>query len=404
MGPSTTTHMLLGALIGWGILSPVAKQHAWAPGPVSDWTSGSKGWIIWVSLAIMLADSLIGLSWLVLRPALTHAPAIFNHIRQNYQNGTLSKFTTSASIESQTSYTPLNPISSSTSNRPPIDAPLSQQISPTLFFSISALSIAIFFTFLHFSFPSFPPSYALLSLLIAVVLSIMGVRAQGETDINPVSGISKLTQLLFALVASSKNPNHIITNLLAGAISESGALQAGDMMQDLKTGHLLGASPKAQFYGQMIGSAVGAVVSALVYKLYISVYPIPGELFQTPTAYVWIFTARLVTGKGLPPMAWQFALGFGLLFAGFTCVRIWAKEAGKAWAEWIPGGIAVAVGMYNVPSFTLARFAGGVIVALWAWYGREETKVVVLASGLILGEGVGSVVNLGLASGSVPHL
>lgn len=128
----------------------------------------------------------------------------------------------------------------------------------------------------------------------------MGVRALGETDLNPVSGISKLTQLLFALVTSSSDPNHIITNLLAGAISESGAVQAGDMMQDLKTGHLLGASPRAQFYGQMIGSAVGAVVSALVYKLYVSVYPIPGDLFQTPTAYVWVFTAQLVTGKGLP--------------------------------------------------------------------------------------------------------
>jgi uncharacterized oligopeptide transporter (OPT) family protein len=40
---------------------------------------------------------------------------------------------------------------------------------------------------------------------------------------------------------------------LSGAIAEAGAQQAGDMMQDLKTGHLLKASPKAQFFGQMIG-------------------------------------------------------------------------------------------------------------------------------------------------------
>ena len=175
-------------------------------------------------------------------------------------------------------------------------------------------------------------------------------------------------------------------------------------MQDLKTGHLLGASPRAQFYGQMIGSGVGAIVTALVYKLYISVYPIPGKLFQTPTAYVWIFTARLVTGKGLPPMAAQFAVGFGIVFGLFTCIRIWAREKGKPWGEWIPGGIAVAVGMYNVPSFTLARFIGGMIAGWWVRKGRDETKVVVLASGLILGEGLGSVVHLGLQSAHVKKL
>lgn len=39
-------------------------------------------------------------------------------------------------------------------------------------------------------------------------------------------------------------------------------------MQDLKTGHLLGAAPKAQFWGQVIGATVGAVLSAFIYRLY----------------------------------------------------------------------------------------------------------------------------------------
>ena len=403
MGPSITVHMVLGAIIGWGILSPVAKHHGWAPGPVGKWTSGSRGWIVWVSLAIMLADSLISLGWLILRPLIQHGPAFVQKLRQEHQDGTIHNLVKSITSSTQTSYTPLRPPDSS-NTRPDIDAPPSQQIGAALFFTLLAVSIVIFFSFLHFSFPLFPTSYAFLALLLAVILSIMGVRAQGETDINPVSGISKLTQLVFALVTSTSNPNHIISNLLAGAISESGALQAGDMMQDLKTGHLLGASPRAQFYGQIVGSGVGAIVSALVYKLYVSVYEIPGDLFQIPTAYVWIFTARLVTGKGLPPMAWQISVGFGVVFSLFTCLRLWAKEKEKPWAEWIPGGIAVAVGMYNVPSFTLARFVGGVIAGWSTWTGKDETRVVVLASGLILGEGVGSILNLGLAGGNVPHL
>ena len=61
--------------------------------------------------------------------------------------------------------------------------------------------------------------------------------------------------------------------------------------------------------------------------------------------------------------------------------------------------------MYNVPSFTLARTAGGMMSWYWSTYRqKEETPVIVLASGLILGEGVVSILNLILTSIDVPHL
>lgn len=48
-------------LVGWGILSPISKHAGWAPGPVGDMSSGTRGWILWISLAIMCADSLVSL-------------------------------------------------------------------------------------------------------------------------------------------------------------------------------------------------------------------------------------------------------------------------------------------------------------------------------------------------------
>jgi hypothetical protein len=48
-------------LVGWGILSPLSKHSGWAPGPVGDMAIGARGWILWVSLAIMCADSLVSL-------------------------------------------------------------------------------------------------------------------------------------------------------------------------------------------------------------------------------------------------------------------------------------------------------------------------------------------------------
>ena len=50
-----------GMVISWGILSPLSKHFGWAPGPVGDMSTGARGWILWVSLAIMCADSLVSL-------------------------------------------------------------------------------------------------------------------------------------------------------------------------------------------------------------------------------------------------------------------------------------------------------------------------------------------------------
>ncbi|KAK1146539.1 OPT super [Aspergillus melleus] len=476
MGPSTCMHMLFGAVLGWGVLSPLAKARGWAPGPVDSWEDGSKAWIVWVSLAIMLADSIVSLGWLVLKPLVARAPALTAKLLSTDIGLWVASKTPATSVRHPyVNYSALSPISEepsiiqsqsalssgrrSDTSDDDEDAPPSQLISTRTVIILLPLTLVLNVVCMHFVFGDvMSPLLSSLATLLAVLLSIMGVRALGETDLNPVSGISKLTQLLFSLATPASHFSRrtaLVTNLLAGAVSESGALQAGDMMQDLKTGHLLGASPKAQFYGQMIGSVVGAVLSTAVYKMYVNVYEVPGPMFQTPTAYVWIFTARLVTGQGLPPMAWQASLLAGIAFVGVTIVRIVGaspianggqRGVTAPWRAWVPGGIAVAVGIFNVPSFTLARAIGGAIA--W-WWSRRHAKgtdsselapptqraadgdddethhgpdsrrppgqtakdadvasstVVVLASGLILGEGIISIVNLLLASGGVPHL
>lgn len=491
MGPSTSMHMLLGAVLGWAVLSPIAKHNGWAPGPVDDWTNGSKGWIIWVSLAIMLADSVINLGWLVLRISYESLPwlkARLHIMRQKGWKAAISQSSHRSHIQYSAIVSPADAeadelnIVAEEDEIEETDAPRSELISNRTIAIFLPLTLVLNVICMHIAFGDIiTPFLSTFATLLAVLLSIMGVRALGETDLNPVSGISKLTQLIFSLVTPSSmhtRRSAVVTNLLAGAVSEAGALQAGDMMQDLKTGHILGASPKAQFYGQIIGSIFGAVVSTAVYKMYVNVYPVPGDQFQIPAAFVWIFTARLVTGQGLPPMAWQVALLFGAVFVGTTVLKIMATvrrgPKSSSWVSFIPGGIAVAVGMFNVPSFTLARAIGGVIAWWWAqkrsiaasYYSvsitedahtsttADETEdsnrpsstsssssstittshvtdtiqishpitnlqrspldpnqedvssstVIVLASGLILGEGVLSIANLILASFRVPHL
>ncbi|RCI14475.1 hypothetical protein L249_5972 [Ophiocordyceps polyrhachis-furcata BCC 54312] len=423
MGIETTTHMTVGAIVGWGFLSPLAKYQGWAPGPVDDWQHGSKGWIVWVSLAIMLADAVVSLCYLSLRTFVgiefagfleretLRLHGLWNSFRRRAvyarlpsdelgqhqgSNPPARSLTAQDENEDTTSHT-RNPTGH---GQRPTDAPAVQLIGVHLVAAGLIVSILLCIGTVHIVFGNLVPVYTtVVAVFMALVLSIMGVRALGETDLNPVSGISKLAQLFFALIVPQSSKSSVLINLVAGAI---GALQAGDLMQDLKTGHLLGASPQAQFWGQMIGATAGAFLSAVLYRLYTNVYQIPGELFQVPTAYVWIFTARLVTGQGLPPMASKWASGAGALFTLTTMARI--ASVGKFWRAYVPGGIAVAIGMYNVPSFTLGRAIGGLIGWYWTKIKqRSSTSMIIMASGFILGEGFLSILNLILQSSGVPH-
>ncbi|KAI1095412.1 OPT superfamily oligopeptide transporter [Rostrohypoxylon terebratum] len=434
MGPSTTIHMLVGAVVGWGILSPLAKYRGWAPGSINDWETGSKGWIVWTSLAIMLADAVVSLGYIAFSPIIKRGPSFLATIKQRFQEDgfkgllsrkppgyvavraseddsrPLSETRSSEDLDSLPSPTlerrnPFNTQPASSQRAwDEDDAPPEQLVGDKTVSIGLVISVLFCIASIHITFGNLVPLYAtVIAVFMAMILSIMGVRALGETDLNPVSGISKLAQLFFALIIPQTHKSSVLINLVAGAVSEAGALQAGDLMQDLKTGHLLGAAPKAQFWGQIIGATVGAVVSALIYRLYTAVYEVPGDLFQVPTGFVWIFTARLVTGKGLPYMAREFAIGGAVIFAVFTALR--TKAIGKSWHPYIPGGIAVAVGMYNVPSFTLARTIGGLLNWYWRVYLRkEDTPLIVVASGFILGEGFLSIVNLLLQSSQVPHM
>jgi len=53
--------------------------------------------------------------------------------------------------------------------------------------------------------------------LLVVTPTKNSVRALGETDLNPVSGLGKISQLVFAVV----QPSNIVANLIAGGASPS---------------------------------------------------------------------------------------------------------------------------------------------------------------------------------------
>lgn len=442
MGPRTTTSMLLGSVLAWAVMAPVAQAAGWSSGPVGGAEHGVKGWVTWLALAVMLGDSVVIIASTFWR--------LVASLRAKYG----SRLPSASRCCSMCSGGPAPPssrqegasliprsLSSDTSSPRTHDAtraagvdgmagavdpataegtlPSSLELEvldpaeeagenvPMLFWvvglALGTVACAVALSIM-FGSPIYEP---LVAVLLSCLVAVVAARALGETDLNPVSGVGKLSQLFFAAVA----PGNVTSNIVAGAVSEAGAQQAGDLLQDLKTGHMLGASPRAQFFAQIAGSLVGVVVSVVAYKLLTLAYPIGGPELPAPTARVWLGMAELVNGQQLPPYAGLFAGIFGAVALLVSVLKAWAgrPEPGEAaWRRtlrgvmaWAPSVMAVGVGMYIAPNWVLPRCAGSLLQVVWKRTNSagHDRLMLLAASGFVLGEGLMSIANAGLRAG-----
>src|SRR6266704_2701822 len=106
---------------------------------------------------------------------------------------------------------------------------------------------------------------ALLILVFGFLFSTVSSQLTGEigSSSNPISGMTVatllLTCLIFLLVGWTGGP-YYVTALSVGAIVCIASSNAGSTSQDLKTGFLLGATPRLQQVAILCGALVSAVV------------------------------------------------------------------------------------------------------------------------------------------------
>ncbi|KAI5957883.1 OPT8 [Candida margitis] len=402
MGLPTVSYMLFGAILGWGVLAPLSKYMKWAPGPINDWVTGGQGWILWVSLSIMVADSLV--SFVVLS---TKSVRDFVKDYRSRQESYTQALELSQSLLDETEGNNDGSNKTTICKLDPLEVPKEFLVSNKVALIGTLLSTILCVVTMRIIFGKLVPIYAsLTAILLAMLFSVLATRTLGVSDINPVSGIGKLSQLIFAFIIPSNHPAKILINLISGGVAEAGAQQAGDLMQDLKTGHLIGASPKAQFIAQIIGTIFSVFLSSIMYQIYMAVYTIPSETFRIPTAVIWIDCSRLVTGEGLPPKAMEFAIAFGVIFGMISLLKNTMSPTSRyyPYLVYLPNGVAVGVGIYNTPNFTLARFIGGLIAYNWHNISnRGKTSMIIFSSGLVLGEGLFSGFTMLLTSLGVKH-
>jgi uncharacterized oligopeptide transporter (OPT) family protein len=237
---------------------------------------------------------------------------------------------------------------------------------------------------------------ATLAVLLTFVLAIVAARVSGETGITPVGAMGKVTQLTFG-VADGAN---VSANLMAANVTGGAASQCADLLHDMKTGLMIGASPRQQSYAQFGGVFAGAICGCLGYLILVGDAANLQKLWDDPE---WAMPA-VVQWKAVAEL---FQGGIENLPQGAVAAMIWGGVYGvlgavlekllpKNWAVWVPSPTAVGIA-FVIPAFYSVSMAfGGVL----AWLLMKKVKdwatrfMIVLAAGLIAGD---SLTGVGLA-------
>lgn len=233
------------------------------------------------------------------------------------------------------------------------------------------------------------------SLLIALVgtawmwfAGIVIAQCTGMTDWSPISGMALLTVMVCLLMTG----NQVVPAVLVGAAVCVAITECADMMQDLKTGHLVGGSPLRQQFLELFAAAIGPAVCIAVVLLLaqsntqkFGVPFGPGTDSPAPQAAALQGAIDGIRGGDAPvPL---FAMG-GVLGALLSLSGI----AGL--------GVLVGLSMY-LPLFYLLPYGLGCLIqmALAKWKGSAWTEAwgVPFAAGLIVGEGLLGVVFAAIA-------
>jgi len=224
---------------------------------------------------------------------------------------------------------------------------------------------------------------------------------------SPISGVTiatvVVTSVILLKVMGNEGPLAIIGPMavmyLAGFICSAASI-AGDNMQDLKCGHILGATP----WVQQIYQTLGVVASALVIPLTLGILDKGhgiGRAVREGTPFLAAPQANLMkdisTGIFGAGINWNY-IGVGCLVAVvLIALDQWQRVRGKTFRFPV---LAVAVGIYLPLGLSVPIFVGGLMMHWIKSSVKKEKEEVsqavenrglLLASGIITGEALTGV-------------
>jgi putative OPT family oligopeptide transporter len=218
--------------------------------------------------------------------------------------------------------------------------------------------------------------------IAGVILS----EAIGRTNWSPLSGMTLIAVTILIMISSGLDDTKaaVVSAIMVGAAACVAMSQATDLMLDLKTGYLVGATPRKQQLGQFIGAWLGPiVVMALIFVLN-EAYVLGSEKLPAPQGQALASMVNGIMGGDVPTQKYLAGAGLGAMLSLFQ-----------------PGlGITVGLGFY-LPFNIVLTYSIGTLLRVVSDHklGNSfgENVGIPVAAGLIVGEalvGVGFAISM----------
>jgi uncharacterized oligopeptide transporter (OPT) family protein len=207
-------------------------------------------------------------------------------------------------------------------------------------------------------------------------------EAIGRTNWSPLSGMTLVAVTILVIITSGmETKGAIVAAITVGAATCVAMSQATDLMLDMKTGYLVGATPRMQQLGQFAGAWLGPIVIIILIYVLHSAFGLGSDELPAPQGKVLASMVEGITGGDVPTEKYA----AGALLGGLLSAMI--------------GGLGITVGLgFYLPFNIVLTYALGTLLREVSdrkmgtnW---SDNKGIPIAAGLIVGE---ALVGVGFA-------
>jgi len=204
----------------------------------------------------------------------------------------------------------------------------------------------------------------------------------GRTNWSPLSGMTLIAITILIIISSGLGDTaSVVASVMVGAAACVAMSQATDLMLDLKTGYLVGATPKMQMTGQFLGAWLGPLLIMGLIILLHEAYGLGSDQLPAPQGQALASMITGIQGGEIPLAKYIAGAGMGALLGAAS------------------GGLGITVGLgfylpFNIVlTYSLGTFLR-LIVDKKAGHQFSEEVGIPVAAGLIVGE---ALVGVGFA-------
>ncbi|KAK1614044.1 hypothetical protein QYE76_019561 [Lolium multiflorum] len=398
-----TISMLAGSLASWGILWPYieTKEGDWYPRNIGQGSlSGIKGYKVFVGVSMILADGLFNFLTIMFRTSRTMAkrrsqpPVLASQGNtQPFQCLNAGSNGGAMDMEQQTT------TAKSFDERRRAQVFLRDQIPNMVTIGVYVLLAAVSTLVIPLLYRQLKYYHVALVYIAAPLFTFCNAYGYGITDMNLSSTYAKIAMLVFGSWVGIKDGG-VVAGLVACGIMMCTLTNGGDVMQDLKTGYLTLTSPRAVLISELVGTTLGCIINPTVFWIFYKVYKTGGatggDIPDVPYARVYRGMAMLSVGQeGLPKHSMLLAKVFFLLALALCLVREVASRQSWRMRGYIPSTVAMAIAFFVPPDMPIGMCIGSLVLYMWERMDPRGERMLssAVASGLICGDGLGSLVS-----------